>query len=157
MTRKIQDLSPKEVLALAISIEQSNRKTLHNFSVMFEGYDKEVSKNFEEMSVEESRHEVLLQQLFNKKFGGRIPEISPFELEETVEAIDMDDSEHLIFDSLKAKQVYQLAWEAEKRASNFYEKAMKTVKDIELVKLFNTLADMEKDHASWLDKKLDLL
>jgi rubrerythrin len=154
MIRKLQDLSPKEMLALAISIEQSNQKALRNFSGMFDGYDSEVSRNFEEMAVEEGRHEDILQQKFEKKFKGPVPEITNFDVEEVVEAVDMDDSEHLIFDSLKARQVYQLAYEAEKRAKSFYEKAVKTVKDQELASLFKELAAMEGDHAAWLEKKI---
>ncbi|HEY5037986.1 MAG TPA: ferritin family protein [bacterium] len=156
MTRKLEELTPKEVLALAISIEQSNGKALHNFAEMFDGYDQEVSKNFEEMSVEEGHHEQLLLQKFKKLFKGPIPEITNFDVEEVVEAIDLDDSEHLIFDSLKAKQVYQLAYEAEKRARSFYEKAMKTVKNKELASLFKELAEMEGDHATWLEIKIKL-
>ena len=154
MTRKLEELSPKEMLALAISIEQSNQKALHNFSDMFNGYDDEVSKNFEEMSVEEGRHEQILLEKFKNMFKGPVPEISNFDVEEVVEAIDFDDSEHLIFDSLKAKQVYQLAYEAEKRAKAFYEKVMKTVKNKELAVLFKELAAMEGDHAKWLENKI---
>lgn len=153
MTKKIQDLSPKEVLALAISIEQSNGKALHNFAEMFEGYDKKVSKLFEEMSVEENNHEKLLQQMFQQKFKGPVPTVDRFDIEEVVEAYDFDDSEHLIFDSLKAKQVYQLAYEAENRAKSFYEKAAKTVKDKELADLFKKLVSFESDHAAWLEDK----
>src|SRR5579859_7063230 len=154
MTRKLQDLSPKEVLSLAIYIEQSNQKALRNFSEMFDGYDDKVSKNFEEMAVEEGRHEEILQQKFKKMFKGSVPEVTNFEVDEVVEAFDMDDSEHLIFDSLKAKHVYQLAYEAEKRAKNFYEKAAQTVKDKEIAAKFKDLAALEGDHAAWLEDKI---
>jgi rubrerythrin len=87
-------------------------------------------------------------------YKGPVPELTNFDVEEVVEAFDMDDSEHLIFDSLKAKQVYQLAYEAEKRAKSFYEKAMKTVKDKEIAALFKELAALEGDHAAWLEDKI---
>lgn len=154
MTRKIEELAPKEVLALAISIEQANQKALRNFSEMFEGYDTEVSRNFEEMAVEEASHEEMLQQMFKKKYKGTAPKVDSFDIEGVVEAVDLDDSEFLIFDSFKAQQVYQTCWEAERRAKEFYLKAMKSVKDVELVKLFNRLAEMEEEHAGWLEKKL---
>jgi erythrin-vacuolar iron transport family protein len=154
MKRKLQDLSPKEMLALAISIEQSNQKALHNFAEMFEGYDDEVSRNFEEMSVEETRHEEILQQKFRKMFKGPVPEITNFDIDEVIEAIDLEDSEVLIFDSLTAKQVYRLAYEAEKKARSFYERAVKTVQSKELAALFMELAAMEGDHAAWLEDKI---
>lgn len=154
MTRKLEELSPKEILAVAISVEQNNQKTLRNFSEMFEGYDEEVSKNFEEMAKEEASHEEFLNQKFKKMFKGPVPAMTPHDVEEVIEAIDLDDSEFLIFDSLKARQVYQLAWETEKKAREFYEKASKTVKDHVLKNLFKELAEMEKEHAGWLDQKL---
>lgn len=154
MKQRIEELEPKEVLALAISIEQANQKALRNFSEMFTGYDEEVSRNFEEMAVEEGRHEEMLQQMFRKKYGGPVPQIDSFEIEGVVEAVDLADSEFLIFDSFKAQQVYQACWDAESRARNFYLKAMKSVKDVEMAKLFHTLAEMEEDHATWLENKL---
>lgn len=153
MTKKIQNLSPKEVLGLAIAVEQSNGKALRNFAEMFEGYDSEVSKLFREMSDEENKHEELLQQMFQRKFKEPVPTVDPFDIEEVVEAYDFDDSEHLIFDSLRAKQVYQLAYEAENRAKRFYEEAAKTVKDKELGDLFKKLVSFESDHAAWLEEK----
>ncbi|GEM_PF-3421095 len=154
MTRRIEELEPKEILALAISIEQANQKALRNFSEMFDGYNQEVSRNFGEMAEEEGRHEELLQQMYKKKYKGPAPNIDSFDIEGVVEAVDLDDSEFLIFDSFKAQQVYQASWEAERRAREFYLKAVKNVKDAEMANLFNTLADMEGDHADWLEKKL---
>jgi rubrerythrin len=154
VTKQIKDFLPAEVLALAISIEQSNHKALHNFSQMFEGYDDAVSKNFEEMAREEAEHEKLLREKFKQLFKGPVPEIDKFDVEEVVEAFDLDDSEHLIFDSLKAKKVYQLVWDSEKRAKSFYEKASQSVKDKDLASLFKELAAMEGEHAQWLENKL---
>ncbi len=154
MKRKLQDLTPREMLALAVSIEQSNQMALHNFSGMFQGYDEMVSLNFEEMSLEENRHGQLLLQKYNKLFKEPLPEINAFDVEEVVEALDFDDSEHLIFDSLKAKKVYQLVYEAEKRAKNFYDNAARVVKNQELVTLFKELADIEGSHAAWLENKI---
>ena len=154
MTRKIEELEPKEVLALAISIEQANQKALRNFSEMFDGYDAEVSRNFEEMALEEARHEEMLQQMFKKKYKGPVPAMDSFAIEGVVEAVDLDDSEFLIFDSFKAQQVYQACWGAERRARDFYLKAMKSVKDVEMANLFHDLAEMEEEHSDWLEKKL---
>ena len=147
MKHSIQDLTPKEVLALAITIEQANQKSLHYFSEMFDGTDDQVSRNFEEMSVEESYHEEILRRKFRKIFKGPIPEISQFDVEETAEIISPEESNSITFDKLKANQVYPLAYEMEKRAKAFYEGAMQSVKDEELSNLFKELATMEGDHA----------
>ena len=154
MKRKLQELSGQEVLALAISVEKSNQKALLNYSAMFDGYDHEVSLNFAELASEENHHEDLLLQQYKKTFKGTPPVMDPMDVEEVVEALDFDDSEHLIFDSLKAKKVFQLAYEAEVRAVNFYTQAQQIVKDKDLAALFKKLAAMEGDHAGWLEDKL---
>ncbi len=154
MKRKLQELSAKEVLGLAISIENSNQKALLNYSGMFHGYDDQVSKNFAELASEENLHRELLLKQYKKSYKGAPPKMDPFDVEEVVEALDFDDSEHLIFDSLKAKKVFQLAHEAETRAVNFYKRAQKAVKNKDLVALFKKLAAMEGEHASWLEDKI---
>ncbi|HJT24874.1 MAG TPA: ferritin family protein [bacterium] len=154
MTRKINELSPKEILALAIHIEQANKNRLRNFAHAFSGYDQEVEGKFNELAEEEGFHEAWLQQKFEKMFKGPVPKVTEFDVEEVVEAVEWDDSEHQIFDSLKAENVYRLALDAENGARNFYQVAIKTVKEKSLVKLFKELAGMENDHVEWLKKRI---
>lgn len=156
MTRKISELSSKEVLALAIHIEVANKNRLRNFAHAFTGYDDDVEQKFNELAEEEGMHESWLQQKFKKMFKGPVPKVGEFDVEEVVEAVEWDDSEHLIFDSLKAENVYRLALDAENGARNFYQVAVKTVKDKSLIKLFKELAGMEDDHVGWLKKKLGI-
>lgn len=156
MTRKISELSPKEVLALAIHIEQANKKRLLNFANAFTGYDDQVEKKFNELAEEEGLHEAWLQQKFKKMFKGSVPKVTEFDVEEVVEAVEWDDSEHQIFDSLKAENVFRLALDAENAARNFYQVAIRTVKDKSLTKLFKELAGMENDHVEWLKKHIGI-
>ena len=102
---------------------------------------------------EELSHEKILLQLFQDRFKEPVPVLDRFDVEDVVEAYDLDDSEHLIFDSLKAKQVYQLAYEAENRAKTFYQRAMLSVQDKDLAETFRKLASLETEHAAWLEEK----
>jgi rubrerythrin len=155
MKKNIQELSPMEILALAIHIEKENQKAFISFSEMFEGYDEDVVLKFKELSKEESLHEAVLSKKFTDLFGdAKIPEITEFDVEEVVEAFDIDDSEHLIFDSLKSKKIYQLALAAEKRAFQFYLNASQKVKNSELSKLFKELSELENSHSNWIEEKL---
>ena len=154
MKRKIEELQPQELLALAIAIEQANQKTLRGYAEMFAGRDEEVSKNFEEMSEEEARHEEYLQQKFAKMFKGPLPAVEHFDMDEVMEKVDLDDSEHLILDSHHPQRVFLQVLEAEKKAKDFYLVASRTVKDHVLANLFHELAEMEGDHAEWLEMKL---
>jgi rubrerythrin len=71
-----------------------------------------------------------------------------------IESIDMDDPEHLIFDSLKPEQVYELALKAERSARSFYQQAAAATEDKELTAFYLELGNMEKDHEEWLEKRL---
>lgn len=155
MTRKIKDLSPEEILALAIHVEQANGRRLRNFAHAFDGYDQAVADKFTDLASEEDLHEKWLQEKFKKMFKGPLPEVREFDVEEVIEAVEWDDSEHQIFDSLKADDVFKLALNAETSARTFYEKAALAVrKDKELTKLFKELSGMEDDHAVWLKKRI---
>ena len=155
MTRKIQELSPKEALALAIHVEQANGRRLKNFAHAFDGYDQTVADKFIELAAEEELHEKWLQEKFKKLFEGPLPDVREFDVEEVIEAVEWDDSEHQIFDSLKADDVFKLALEAEDSAKAFYQKAAQVVsKEKELAKLFGELSAMEDDHAGWLKKRI---
>ncbi len=155
MTRKIKDLTPQEVLALAIRIEQANALRLRNFAFAFQNYDKNVSGQFEELAGEEDSHEKWLQARYKKMFKGPLPLVDDLEVEGIADAMEWDDSEYLVFDSLRADHVYHLAMKAEKKAKSFYEKAQKTTKDKGLAKLFEELAQMEEGHTGWLAEKIE--
>ncbi|HUO56790.1 MAG TPA: ferritin family protein [bacterium] len=155
MKRKIQDLSPQELFALAIFIEQTNQKILREYAEAFDGYDEEVAKNFEEMSEEESRHEEFLRQKYGKMFKEPIPPLRNFDVDEVVGSVGLEGlGGH--FGSYQANQILQMARLAEQKAKQFYVDASKTVKDHVLANIFHEFAEMEGDHAEWLELKLGL-
>ena len=155
MTRKIKDLTPQEVLALAIRIEQANALRLRNFAFAFQNYDKEVSERFEELAAEEDSHEKWLRTRFAKMFKGPLPPAEDLDVEGMAEVTEWDDSEYLVFDSLRADHVYHLAMKAEKKAESFYQRAKRSTKDKGLAKLFEELAEMEAGHTGWLAEKIE--
>jgi len=154
MSRTLESLSPKEVLALAIHVEQANARRFRAFAEVFQGYDAEVAKRFEELAAEEDHHEQLLDAQFQKSFGGALPPLEQVDISGIVEAVDLDDGEHLIFDTLKPRRVYELALRAEREAQEFYRKATAKAGDAMLAALYRELAEMETGHASFLEDKL---
>ena len=62
MPRRFESLSSREVMALAIHIEQSNARPLRSFADVFRGYDQAVTARFEEMAGEEHEREVALAE-----------------------------------------------------------------------------------------------
>lgn len=154
MTRPFESLSSREVLALAIGVEQANARRFRSFAEVFQGYEPEVAKRFQELAVEEDEHEASLVKEFEKRFGTPAPVIKEVEVEGVIESMDLDEGEHLIFDSLKPRRVYELALRAERGAQNYYRRALAKASDRELADLYRELAEMEEDHAGWLESKL---
>jgi len=155
MSRKINELTPKEVLALAICVEQANGKRLRLFAEIFQAREPETARKFLELAEEEDRHEQWLTEKFKRRFGGSIPPISEFDVEGVVEAIEWDAPEKQIAEGLKDDLVFQLALDSENRARNFYQDAVGLVEDKSLALLFRMLAAMERDHVGWLEDKIE--
>ena len=157
MSRKISELSPKEVLALAIQIEQANGECLRKFAKAFDGYDPKVAEKFRELAEEEDLHEVWLTEKFKSRFKGPIPPIEALDVEDMGAAVEWESPPNNVVDILKADEIYQQALAAEYRARKFYEEAGSVASDKSLVLLFRQLAKMENDHAGWLEKKIQAL
>ena len=151
--RRFENLSSREVMALAIHIEQSNARRLRAFADVFRGYDGAVTARFEEMAAEEQEHEEALAAQFRKRFGGTIPLLQEADVAGVIESFDLDDGEHLIFDSLQPAHAYELVFRAEQAAQEFYQRAAAESKDAELRTLYEELARMEGDHAARVDAK----
>lgn len=152
--RHFEELKPPEVMALAIHIEQANARRFRTFADVFEGYDEEVARRFEELAKEEDEHEWKLVDEFHRHFGESIPSIDENDVDVVIESADLDDAEHQIFDSLAPLRVYELALKAEELARGFYIRAAKACQDPRLVDLYKSLGEMEDDHVGWLEEKI---
>ena len=155
MSRPIESLSPKEVLALAVHVERANTRRFQAFAGVFRGFEPEVAEKLEELAEEEIEHERLLTVRFEARYEGEIPNVDEVTVEGVIESVDLDDAEHLIFNSLKPRQVYEIALKAELGAQAFYRRVAGAAEDEELAALYLELADMEDDHAQWLKDKLE--
>src|SRR6516164_615239 len=73
MTKNFNDLSEREILALAISLEEEDGRIYGDFvDGLREAYPAS-AKLFEEMQAEESNHRSSLIELYRAKFGEHIP------------------------------------------------------------------------------------
>ncbi len=154
MSRRIENLSAKEVLALAIHVERANTRRFRAFADVFAQYDEAAAARFEELAQEEAHHESLLKERYGSRFDGPIPIIDEMEVEGVVESVDMEDPECLIFASLEPDRVYELALKAEVGAQEFYRKAADATSDDELALLYRELEGMEDEHRTWLEERI---
>jgi rubrerythrin len=152
MNRKISELSVKEVLALAIQIEQENGDRLRQFAETLNGRDPEAAEKFRELAMEEDCHKEWLVQKFNRRFKSPLPHVDGSEVEGMEDAMVWGGP--VKYRALEADQVYQTALAAENRAKEFYRKAGLTTLDKSLFLLFRQLATMEDGHVDWLERKI---
>lgn len=152
--RSFESLSPREVLALAIHVERANVGRFRAFAATFRGYDDAVADRFEELAVEEEKHEAMLRRRFKDRFDDEIPKLEEAEVAAVIESPDLDDAETFVFDSTSPRKVYELALEAEEGAYRFYQRAAEASSDTELAELYRELSSAEDDHVRWLRERL---
>ena len=152
--RRFEELSPPQVMALAIDIERANARRFRAFADVFGGYDEQVAKRLVELADEEDAHELTLVQTFQENFEGPIPSVEENNVDVVIEAFDLVDSEQQIFDSLDPIRVYELALRAERMARGFYLRAARACDEPKLVDVYRQLASMEDDHVGWFEEKI---
>ena len=154
MKRSIAELQPDEVVALAIRVEAANARRFRAFADSFAGIDDAVAQRFLELEAEEHQHEHLLRLRFAQWFRGPLPELDETDVRDVVESLDLGGGEHLLFQSLRPKQVFALALAAEQHARQFYLAAAAAAGAPALREVFTTLAGVETEHARWLEQRL---
>src|SRR5260370_42629243 len=75
MAKNFKDLSEREVLALAIALEEEDGRIYGDFEEGLRDAYPASAKLFEEMQGEESHHRSNLLDLYRAKFGDHIPHI----------------------------------------------------------------------------------
>src|SRR5499425_3197144 len=73
MARKFKDLSEREILALAIALEEQDGRIYADFADGLRETYPATAKLFEEMREEESQHRASLIETYRARFGEHIP------------------------------------------------------------------------------------
>ncbi len=156
MTRKIHELTPQELLTLAISLERSNFLSLKAFSQYFEGrHELDTAFKFIELASEEIEHEALLLKKYEALYGTSPSLEVQVDLDEAEKKFHLEFMKDAKFDEFdRAQKVFELALIAENRAKDYYRRASMAAQNQDLAGLFNSLGEMESDHVGWLEKKI---
>jgi erythrin-vacuolar iron transport family protein len=139
--KNFRDLSEKEILALAISLEEEDGRIYGEFAEGLRESYPASAKVFEEMQAEESRHRQALIDLYRSKFGEHIPLISRNHVKGFIERRPV-----WLVRPLGLKIVRRQAEIMELETRRFYERAIKQVTDASIRKLLGDLADVERQH-----------
>jgi rubrerythrin len=143
MAKNFQDLTEREIVALAISLEEEDGRIYGDFIDGLRDTYPASAKMFEEMQAEESGHRASLIEIYRHRFGDHIPLIRRQDVKGFVQRRPMWLVRPLGIHAVR-KQVEIMELETR----NFYERAMQQVSDAGVRKLLGDLADAERKHSA---------
>ncbi|MGB3721088.1 MAG: rubrerythrin [Proteobacteria bacterium] len=139
--RTFAELSEKEILALAISLEEEHGRIYDEYAHALADNFPSSAKVFKEMAEEEDEHRRWLIDLFRQKFGDHIPLIRSQDVKGFVRHKPLWLVRPLGIDKVRA-QVEEIEYETRR----FYERALKRTTDASIRKLLGDLAAAERNH-----------
>ena len=143
MAKNFKDLTEREIVALAISLEEEDGRIYGDFIDGLRDTYPASAKMFEEMQAEESEHRASLIEIYRQRFGDHIPLIRRQDVKGFVQRRPMWLVRPLGIHAVR-KQVEIMELETR----NFYERAMQQVSDAGVRKLLGDLADAERKHSA---------
>ena len=141
--KKFDSLSEREVLALAISLEEEDERVYADYAeVLRQGYPASAAI-FLGMGEEESRHRRRLIEQYKRRFGDHIPLIRRHDVSGFVSRKPVWLTQPLGLETIRRQAA---TMEVESR--RFYEKAAARAQDPDTRQLLDDLANEERSHES---------
>src|SRR6202049_193315 len=141
MMRNFDQLSEKELLALAISLEEEDERIYADFAQELRGNFPDAAAALEEMRKEESGHRQRLQDLYQQKFGEHIPLIRRQDVRGFVKRRPV-----WLTRPLRLKAARNEASSIEQETRLFYERAAARTGEASIRRLLHSLAHGERSH-----------
>ncbi|MGB9235782.1 MAG: iron exporter MbfA [Terriglobales bacterium] len=141
MARKFKDLSEREILALAISLEEEDGRVYSDFADGLRESYPATAKLFEDMREEESGHRSALIATYRARFGEHIPLVRRQDVQGFVQRRPF-----WLTRPLRISEVRKQAEMMELETRRFYQKAMTKVTDAGIRKLLGDLEEVERKH-----------
>ncbi len=145
--RNFESLSEREVLALAIQLEEDDARIYADFAEGLRETYPASAQVFEGMRQEESKHRHRLFELYKQKFGEHIPLIRREDVRGFVKRRPV-----WLYKPLGLETVRKQASAMEMEVRNFYEKVAAKTQDASLRQLLGDLAEEERSHALRADE-----
>ncbi len=139
--RNFESLSEREILALAISLEEEDERVYADFA---EGLRQDFPASaavFDGMRKEESGHRRRLIELYRQKFGEHIPLIRRQDVRGFVERKPV-----WLVQPLRLETVHKTSSAMEVETRRFYEKSAARAQDASIRQLLDDLAQEERAH-----------
>ncbi len=141
--RRFSDLSEREILALAISLEEEHVRIFRDYAEGLRENFPASAKVFEEMAEQENDHRARLFALYREKFGEHIPLIRRQDVRGFIRHRPLWTVRPLGLDKVR-----QQAEVIELETQQFYARAMQQTTDAGIRKLLGDLEQEERSHAS---------
>ena len=139
--KKFQNLSEQEILALAISSEETDARIYADFAAGLKADYPATAQIFEEMEAEEDEHRRELIEEYRRRFGDHIPLIRREDVKGFVHRKPV-----WMIRPLGIKTVRRQAEIMETETQRFYERAASKASDVSTRKLLGDLAEAERKH-----------
>jgi len=140
--RSFESLSEKEILALAISLEEEDARIYDDFTEGLRENHPEQAEQFAKMRRDEDSHRHRLLNLYRKRFGEHIPLIRREDVRGFVRRRPV-----WLARPLGLKAVQKAAEVMELETKRFYEAAARHATDAGVRQLLGDLAEEERHHA----------
>jgi len=141
MPRNFDELSEKEILALAISLEEEDARIYADFADGVREDYPATARMFEEMQAEEEGHRASLTEQFRQRFGEHIPLIRRQDIKGFAPRRPVWLVRPLGINVVR-KQIEVMELETRR----FYERAAQRIGDLSTRKLLDDLAAAERKH-----------
>jgi erythrin-vacuolar iron transport family protein len=146
VAKNFKDLSEQEILALAISSEETDARIYADFAAGLKADYPATAQIFTEMEAEENEHRRVLIDEYRRRFGEHIPLVR----REDVKGFVYRKPVWMIR-PLGIKAVRRHAEVMETETRRFYEQAASKARDASTRKLLGDLAEAERKHVTLAD------
>jgi rubrerythrin len=145
--RTFDSLTEREILALAISLEEEDARIYEDFAGGIEDHYPEQAAKFRRMRHDEDRHRHRLLELYKSRFGGHVPLIRRQDIRGFVNRRPV-----WLVRPLGLKTVQKTAASMEVETCRFYETVARRTTDAGIRQLLGDLAEEERGHASTAER-----
>jgi rubrerythrin len=141
MPKRFADLTEREILALAISLEEEDGRTYGDIAEALQPNYPATAQLFREMMAEESEHRRRLSEMYRQRFGEHLPLIRRQDVRGFVSRQPIWLTKNLGIDRVRREAS---SMEAETR--RFYLRAAERTTDVGIRNLVTELAEAERGH-----------
>jgi len=141
MSKAFTDLEEREILALAIALEEEDSRIYRDFAEKLKARHPAIASILESMSEEETAHRARLHETYKLKYADHIPLVRRQDVKGFIKRKPI-----WLNRILQPKRALGAAMTMEAETRRFYREASNAVTSADIQKLLIELADSEEDH-----------